>query len=90
MEWYIAQYPNDDRSTEYRSIIEKYKDKTNEKKEAYKRKKEEAEGYYNSWNKNRSVIAKKAEWAELLKKNHPVTIFFELNEFGNPVRKKRK
>ena len=90
MEWYIAQYPNDDRSTEYRSIIEKYKDKTNEKKAAYQRKKSEAESYYNSWNKNRSVIAKKAEWAELLKKNHPVTLFFELNEFGNPVRKKRK
>lgn len=90
MEWYIAQYPNDDRSTEYRSIIEKYKGKTNEKKEKYKRKKAEAEGYYNSWNKNRSVIAKKAEWAELLKKKHPVTLFFELNEFGNPVRKKGK
>ena len=90
MEWYIAQYPNDDRSTEYRSIIEKYKDKTNEKKKAYQRKKTEAEGYYNSWDKNRSVIAKKAEWAELLKKKHPVTLFFELNEFGNPVRKKGK
>ena len=90
MKWYIEQYPNDDRSTEYRSIIEKYKGKTKEKKEEYQRKKAEAEGYYNSWNKNRSVIAKKAEWAELLKKNHPVTLFFELNEFGNPVRKKRK
>lgn len=90
MEWYIAQYPNDERATEYRSIIEKYKGKTNEKKAAYKQKKVEAEGYYNSWNKNRSVIAKKAEWAELLKKKHPVTLFFELNEFGNPVRKKGK
>ena len=88
MEWYIAQYPNDDKSTEYRAIIEKYKNKTNEKKDAYKKRKQTAESKFNSWDKNRSVIAKKAEWAKLLKERHPITVFFELNEFGNPVRKK--
>lgn len=88
MEWYIAQYPNDDKSTEYRSIIEKYRNKTNEKKDAYKKRKQTAESKFNSWDKNRSVMTKKAEWAELIKKNHPITVFFELNEFGNPMRKK--
>ena len=84
----IKDDPNSELATEVRALIEKYKGKTNEKKDAYKKRKQTAESKFNSWDKNRSVIAKKAEWAELIKKKHPITVFFELNEFGNPVRKK--
>lgn len=88
MKWYISQYPNDDRSTEYRSIIDKYKGKTNEKKKEWNDKKRIANEAYDRWNKNRSQGEKMNEWNELKRQKHPITIFFDINEFGNPVPKK--
>ena len=84
---WAAQHPNSKYAKTIFDAAVAGKGKTKEAKGRANAKKKEADDYAAAWNKNRTVSEKKNDWNKLVKAKHPITLYYVLNEFGNPVPK---
>ena len=84
---WVKANPNSPYAKPLREWLDANKYKTIEAKKEWDTKKAQAEVAVRNWNRNRDIADKKNEWNRLVKNKAPVTLFYKLDEYGNPVPK---